>query len=279
MKNSTVREIDETTASWSYAELWDKFPIPARPDSEELSMEEKEIKSYGNNLRKINLMILGSTIEYRSLCKHLKILPYVVDFAKENFDSLTSYSKEKFGNEHFVEADWLQIDFVNYFDFILGHRPFNVIRHDQVSALFRKMYTSLKTGGTFFCRGNVKFLGDKDRLEAMVDKWAFAQNRPYRLFSYLEVALYIHCADERGYLDYPKARGVIKNFYRQGKIGEKDYKDIQPLISMPAGTKFRSYISKEELERYIKKAGFKKIEWLFTSHEFTKNMPIIKLTK
>ena len=38
MEGSKRREIDETTASWSYAELWDKFPIPARPDGEELKI-------------------------------------------------------------------------------------------------------------------------------------------------------------------------------------------------------------------------------------------------
>jgi SAM-dependent methyltransferase len=277
--DKTSREIDETTASWSYAELWDKYPIPARPDSEELAIEEKEIIASGKKPQDINLMILGSTIEYRSLCKKLGIVPYVADFAQENFEALTSYSAEKFEHEHFVEADWLQITYNNFFDYILGHRPFNVIRHDQIVTLFQKMYGSLKSDGVFFCRGNVKFPDHKDQLEAMVDKWAFAENRPYRLFSYLEVALYIHCADENGYLDYPKAREVIKGFYDKGKISEADYKDIQPLISMPAGTKFRSFVAKEELEKDIRAAGFQKIEWLFTSHEFTKNMPIIKLTK
>lgn len=279
INTSIKREVDETTASWSYAELWNKYPIPSRPDSEELAIEEKEIYISGKKPQDINLMVLGSTIEYRSLCKRLGIIPYVVDFAQENFDALTSYSNEKFEHEHFVEADWLQINYDNFFDYILGHRPFNVIRHDQVITLFEKMHASLKSGGVFFCRGNVKFLEDKDQLSSIIDTWAFAEHRPYRLFSYIEVALYAHCADDNGYLDYPKAREVIKNFYEQGKISEADYKDTQPLISMPAGTKFRSFVPKEELEKYFQVAGFKKIEWLFTSHEFTKNMPIIKLTK
>lgn len=274
-----TREIDETKASWSYAELWDKYPIPARPDSEEIEMERNAILNYGTNSSEVKLMILGSTIEYRSLCKQLSITPYVVDFAKENFDALTSYSKEKFDKEYFEENDWLQIQHENFFDIILGHRPFNVIRHDQVLVLFEKMFKSLKPGGLFFCRGNVRFSDDSDNLAAIIEKWAFAPSRPYKLFSYIEVSLYAHCADENGYLDYPKARDTIKNFYEQGKINESDYKDIIPLISMPAGTKFRSYIHKDELEGDIKQAGFSSIEWLYTNHEFTKNMPIIKLVK
>ena len=279
MNNPASREIDETTASWSYAELWDKYPIPARPDAEELVIEEKDILGSGKNVRDVAAMILGSTIEYRSLCKKLGITPDVVDFTRQNFDSLTSYATEKFDNERFVEADWLEVNYQNHFDYILGHRAFNVIRHDQVLTLFQKMYDSLKAGGVFFCRGNVKFPTGNAELAEIIDKWALTPNRPYRLFSYLEVALYMHCADEEGYLDYRKARAVMKKFYEQGKITDEDYKDIQPLISMAPGTKFRSFITKEELEKNMKEAGFQKIEWLFTSHEFTKNMPIIKLTK
>ncbi|MFA5954254.1 MAG: class I SAM-dependent methyltransferase [Patescibacteria group bacterium] len=273
------REIDETTASWSYAELWDKYPIPARPDDEELEIEKKEILASDKSPSEMNVMILGSTIEYRSLCKKIGTRPYVVDFAKENFDALTSYAEEKFEQEHFVEADWLEINYQNYFDFILGHRPFNVIRRDQVRLLFQKMYDSLKVGGVFFCRGNVLFPTNNSDLMEAVNKWGLVAERPYRLFSYLEVPLYIHCADKEGYLDYPKARMVIKQLHEQGKMSDEDYKDIQPLISMAAGTKFRSYVTKEEIQKNIEAAGFNKVEWLFTSHEFTRNMPIIKLTK
>lgn len=279
MDQKTTREIDETAASWSYAELWDRFPIPARPDDEEIALEESAIRKSGKTASEIDLMILGSTIEYRSLCQKLGIAPDVIDFSQDNFDSLTAYSSEKFTNEHFIERDWLEVDKHDFYDFILGHRPFNVIRRDQIDTLFQHMHDSLKTGGVFFCRGNVKFVDDKDRLDSIVDKWGRAQDRPYRLFSYLEVPLYSHCADSEGYLDYPKARETIKKYFDDGKITESDYKDIAPLISMPAGTKFISCVPKKELEESIAKAGFSSAEWLFTSHEFTSNMPIIKLTR
>lgn len=269
-------ERSTTSASWSYAELWDRFPIPARPDPEETAMEEKLMKPLGDGAK---VMILGSTIEYRSLCKRLGVVPHVVDFSRANYDSLSSYAKEKFEKEIFIESDWLKVDDGEKFDVILGHRPFNVIRHDQVQTLFTRMYRALKLGGTFFCRGNVKFPGDEDRLEAIVQTWGAAKNRPYRLFSYLEVPLYMHCADDEGYLDYPKARAIMAAFHERGWVNDEDYADLQPLISMPAGTKFRSFVAKEELEKYMRAAGFTKIDWRFTSHEFTKNMPIIVLTK
>lgn len=278
-KKVIISEINDTNASWSYAELWDKFPVPARPGKTELAIYEKAIKAKQKQRKEKKLLILGSTIEYRSLCKKLGIIPYVVDFSKENFDSLTGYSKENFKKEHFIKADWLKIKDKNKYDFILGHRPANVIRHDQVGKLFGTMYRALKPGGIFFCRGNVKFPGDLDKLKKLVNKWAFAKNRNYPLFTYLEVELYFHCAGKNGYLSYPKARAVMKKFFEQEKILLKDYRLIKPLISMPAGTKFRGLIKKNELDKVFKKLAFSRIEWLFTPEEFNRNVPIIKLTK
>ena len=277
--DTVSRQVDDPTATWSYSELWNKFPIPARPDSEELVIEGESIKNCGKLGADIELMILGSTIEYRSLANKLSITPHVVDFSKQNFDILSSYSQEVFDHEQFIESDWLQIEYKNKFDFILGHRPFNVVRHDQIDTLFTKMYEALLPGGTFFCRGNVLFADSYIDIEAIREKWAFVSNRPYPLFSYLEVALYIQCSDDMGYLDYPKAQAIVDTWFQEEKITEQDYKQVRPLISLPAGTKFRSSVKKEELENCITKVGFASVEWLFTSHEFTKNMPILKLTK
>jgi len=273
------KQIDDLNASWSYAELWDKFPVPARPGKSELAIYEKAIRAKQKAVKNVSLLVLGSTIEYRSLAKKFNIIPDVADFSRENFESLTAYAKEKFKKERFIEIDWLKIKDVGKYDFILGHRPANVIRHDQVPILFKIMYQALKIGGTFFCRGNIWFSGDRDRLDAIIKKWGKTKNRPYPLFTYIEVALYFRCADKRGYLNYPKARAVVKIWRENGFVSEKDYRQISPLISMPAGTKFRGLIKKAEMTRSAQKAGFKKIQWLFTPEEFNRNMPIIKFTK
>jgi hypothetical protein len=279
MSKTPPQEIESNAATWSYAELWDKFPIPARPDAEELALEEQEIALRMKQNPDLSLLILGSTIEYRSLAKRLGIVPHVVDFSAENFASLTAYASERFEEEKFVQSDWLEIPFQDKFQVILGHRPFNVIRHDQVETLFRKIHEALQEGGVCFCRGNVTFPEDQDTLDELIRTFGKAKDRPYRLFSYLEVPLYIHCADSRGYLDYPKARAVMQRYHEMGLVTDEDYADIRPLISMADGTKFRSFIPIGELEEHIRAAGFRDIERIFTSHSFTKNMPIFKLTK
>ncbi len=278
-KGLSKKSREDSAASWSYAEVWDKFPVPARPDSKELGVYEKELKSILRQKREINFLILGSTIEYRLLAKKLGVKPYVADFSRENYDVLTAYSKEKFIGEHFLEIDWLKIAGENKYDAILGHRPINVIAHTQLETFFSKMYHALKPGGIFFCRGNIRFSGEKDKLEALRKKWAFKKQRPHSLFTYIEVALYFHCADKDGYVNYNKAREVINGWYKNKKISRGDYELARILVSMSDEARFRGLIEKDEVVGTYTKAGFTRAEWIFMGDEFAANMPIIKLNK
>ncbi len=274
------KNLDETEdiTSWNYAQVWDKFPVPARPTKKEIEYLEKEIRDKMSDPSKAELLILGSTIEYRFLCKRLRIVPNVTDYVKENYDILSQYSKEKFPDEHFMEVDWLKINEKEKYDFILGHRIFNCVPHNRVGDMFKIMHDALKPGGTYFCKGNVRFKGEENRLEEIREKWAFKEDRQYPLFSYLEVELYMHCAKENGYVDYPKARKVINDWHENGKISEEDYKLARILISMPDDSLFRS-ATKEELDPLIAQTGFKNVEWIVMDEDICSNMPIIKLTK
>ena len=269
----------EPLASWNYAELWNKFPIPARPCPDELALLESELKSMQRNVSEIQMLILGSTIEYRSLAKKLNIIPQVADFSRENFEALTNYSSEKFDDEIFTEADWLNLNDENKHDVILGHRAINVIEYTQLKNLFSAMYRALKPGGIFFCRGNVRFPHDADKLESIRAKWAFKKVRPYPLFTYIEVELYFHCADRYGYVDYPKARKIIDSWFNEKKISKEDYDLAYLLVSMSDEARFRGLIKQAEVIEAYTAAGFEKVEWLKCGHEFDENMPIIKLIK
>ena len=270
--------MEESKAEWDYAKLWNKFPLPAKPCPEELEIEGKEIQRRQKEGRKLELLILGSTNNYRSLAKKNGIFPYVADFSKENYDSLTAYSKEKFENEQFLHIDWLHINEKDKFDVMLGHRCFNCIRPELVKEFFVRMYNALKPGGVFFCRGNVLFPNDEDKLEQLVDEWAF-KKREHPLFTYLEVELYFRCADKEGYVDYPKAREKVDGWFANGRISKEDYELAKLLVSLPEGTLFRGKITKEEIEKAIKDVGFRSVEWIIVSKDFGGNMPIIKLIK
>jgi len=266
----------DEVASWDYAQIWDKFPVPARPSKEELAYLEKDITGKKENK---NLLILGSTIEYRSLAKKLGITSYVADFEKSYYEILTKYTDEKFENEHFLETDWLDIDDVDKYDVIIGHRPINVIGQNMLNKFFKVMYCALKPGGVFYCKGNVKYMDDKDRLDELLEKWAFKKDREYPLFSYIEVELYFRCADKDGYVDYSKARKLVNEWFESKKISEKDHGLTKLLVSMSSEARFRGTIYEDEVKLALKDVGFSKEEWITLDKDICQNMPIIRLKK
>jgi SAM-dependent methyltransferase len=265
----------KSAAEWDYAALWNQFPLPARPCEEELGMIEKEIGGWQD----ARMLILGTTNEYRKLAKKMNVVPYVADFSRQNYEALTSYCPEKFGVEYFMQTDWLQIDEPGSYDCIVGHRCINCIRPELIGEFFRRMHRALSPGGVFFCRANVLFPEDRDRLEEIVSKWAFNPEREHPLFTYLEVELYFRCAHEDGFVDYSICREKVNKWYAEKRMSKEDYELASLLVSFPDGTQFRGKVRKEELEPHLQNSGFSKVEWLFTSQEFSRNMPIIKLTK
>jgi ubiquinone/menaquinone biosynthesis C-methylase UbiE len=267
-----VKKYFKESASWNYAEVWNKFPIPARPCSKELSIIKNELKKRKSS----KVLILGSTIEYRSLCKKLGIKPVVVDFKKENYNILSKYSKEKFLDETFIESDWLKINYFDEFDFILGHRIFNVIEKKSIQKMFQKMFIALKKDGIYFCRGNIFNKQSIDIIEQIIKEKSFTK-RKYPLFTYIEVALYMKCCDKNNYVNYSKCRKLIKKWFNEKKISKKEFNHIMLLISMSDEARFRTP-EKEEIIKSYKKNGFIG-EWITTGDQFSENMPIIKLSK
>ena len=265
----------DEVASWDYAQIWDKFPVPARPSKEELAFLKKEVV----NIPHKNLLILGSTIEYRSMCKRLGIAPYVADFEKSHYEILTSYAKEKFGNEHFLEVDWLDIKDERKYDIIVGHRPINVIGKEVLQRFFEQMYKALKPGGIFYCKGNILYNKEQEHFNELVDKWAFADKREYPLFSYIEVHLYFHTADKDGYVIYPQARKIVDQLFKDKRCSEEDYNLIKMLVSMSEEARFRGLIHEQEVRDVLDKVGFSQSEWIILDKDICQNMPIIKLKK
>jgi len=266
---------ENNSASWNYAEIWDKFPVPARPSKEELAYLEKEWRAR----KPRTLLILGSTIEYRSLAKKLGIVPTVMDFKKEHYDTLTHYASESFSNEQFIEADWLSLADEKKYDVIVGHRAINVIAHTELETFFQKMHRALKPGGVFYCKGNIRKRSEPDRLDVLIETWAKKPDRAYPLFSYIEVALYFRCADEHGYVEYPKARALVDAWREEQKITQEDYELIRLLVSMSSDARFRGTIYDDDVRAAITRAGFAKSEWIVKDKDICSHMPIIVLTK
>lgn len=99
------------------------------------------------------------------------------------------------------------------------------------------------------------------------------------MFSYIEVALYITCADKDGYVDYAKARSLVASWFERGSISQEDYDAIKILISMSDDARFRGILPAHELQVAIDSAGFSSVEWHVLDKDICSNMPIVKMVK
>ena len=149
----------------------------------------------------------------------------------------------------------------------------------MLGKFFQVMNGALKPGGVFYCKGNIIDNDHKDKLNDLVKQWAFKDDREYPFFSYIEVELYFHCADENGYVDYHKARKIAKRWIEEGRISQEDYDLAKILISMSDDARFRGAVPEREIKEAIQGANFKSADWLVLDNDICENMPIIKMVK
>ena len=56
---------------------------------------------------RVDVLILGATVELRSMCHKHGVNAHIVDFSKKFYDILSEQSMEYRGKEIFYEQDWL----------------------------------------------------------------------------------------------------------------------------------------------------------------------------
>ena len=156
---------DQIKGDWKVGlvQHWKYYLPPARASPSDLEFIKnkilEKISKYDGDKSKVNVLVLGSTSEYRNLCGELGISCYCFDFSKYNHEYLGKEVKNK-PKEVFVEGNWLDgIPKVlkkedkglkgEKFDIILADNVLNVTVRKQHQALFATISKLLKEGGLF----------------------------------------------------------------------------------------------------------------------------------
>jgi hypothetical protein len=138
-----------------FVKYWKYYREPSRPSKSELEFIEEKIKEKGHS---VNVLILGSTPEYREICGRLGIGVTCLDFSRFNYDWIGKEVKHK-PVERFIEGNWLTAKTKDKFDIILGDNVIQVVRKEDTESLLRNISTMLKKEGYFMPRS---FVRDKD---------------------------------------------------------------------------------------------------------------------
>lgn len=129
---------DLKSNAWDYADFWKNFREPARPNPSEIEILAPHINS------QTNVLILGSTPEYRDLCATKNAKVTVVDYDKATYQSLSKLMKQSSRQETFIHSNWLNVNLAPEYDLILGDHVINLITKDQLPQLFQNVHNALK---------------------------------------------------------------------------------------------------------------------------------------
>lgn len=134
--------------NWDASDFWKLYTTPARPHESELALLDPHLKS------NTNILILGSTPEFRDLCIDKGTQTTVIDYNPETYHALAKLmkQKDKIQQEHFIEGSWQDSDAHNKYDVILGDHILNVTDPNSWDQILSKLHAALKPTGKFFMR-------------------------------------------------------------------------------------------------------------------------------
>lgn len=252
-----------------FARRWKTYPEPARPTKSELDFYSSIISKSKSK----RVLILGSTIEFRLLCKRLKCETTCVDFSRDNFEILQTQTKQRF-NDRFVECNWLEMPFSNEFDFVLGDWAFSMLEKKNYPRFFKKISEALVDGGIAFLKGAIYEKTSLSEVSKIVDDFYRLRKKGW-LYSYLMVPVFPFLS-KRGMVKLEDVRQLMYRGEDEGKISQKDANYMR---SFGEGMSYlRLSIPKlEELEKSFR--FFSKRKVFYGKEEYCKGLPVFILTK
>lgn len=131
-----------TSCAYQY---WKGIQPPIRPSENVLKYIFPKIPQGSN------VLILGSTPEYRRLCHVKNCKVTVVDESLDIYNNMTPLVKHK-GKELFIQKKWQLIHFIQEFDIILADGSLNMLSFDEVPIIIKNIQHALKPQGCFLLR-------------------------------------------------------------------------------------------------------------------------------
>lgn len=212
-------------SSWAGKKVydWKNYLIPARPSRSELEIVEK----YLRKLKKINatvrVAILGSTVEFRSLCHRYGTEVTLVEFSRKHYQILSRQPMKFTGSETLREEDWRTMGAGEKYDLVLGDLALNVVAREDIGRILRKLGRSLAEDGYCLLRTWVRTDDTRYDLRAVVAR--HRRKTPHVHF-YTACVLPLHMCNydfKRDSADYPAMMADLLRAYRAGLVRKSEY--------------------------------------------------------
>jgi len=261
----------------SVASQWHLFMPPLRPSLSELRIIEKKLIDGKKKNKEFKVAILGSTPEYRDLCRDYDINYKCIEYDRNNFIKLGKYMRRKDSETNLIVSDWRRMDFKDKFDIFLGDHVLAVISIKDYNNLFSNIrkhcFPNAKVILKTAIRENNKKLSYKTIFDLYRKKYYYLNPFAANWFN-IVMAEYDFQNDSFSCKQSIKA---LNNAYKNGVCNYYEYNEITKRWKVLGEFKMTIPNNKDLISK-IKKY-FKKVVLIHSKDWFTKQFPLIIFEK
>lgn len=144
--------IVDNSIKWTdnVAELWKKVVPPSRPSISELDIYSEYLRHLQKILkRKLDILVLGSTTEFRDWGFENNCNVFVVDYCEDYYNKISDGLKYKdcIKYEKTFFCKWQKMKFNDQFDIVIGDLATGNVPFSDLNILFNNIYSALRPNG------------------------------------------------------------------------------------------------------------------------------------
>lgn len=216
----------KTSLAWRWVKYWKE---PARPLKQELNYIKELLRRMKRKGENPQVLILGSTSEYRDLMIDSGLRATVVDFWSENHHILSHkmrHFKHYKRREIYVKQKWQEINIGRKFNLIIGHFALNVNVFSQWEAILKSIQKHLKKDGIFFTNCWVRLSNKKPDFKKVIDEYNKRWKNKYSLWLAMMPKIYFSAYNVKNeWMAYQDLCQVFERAYQDKLVSQKDYHD------------------------------------------------------
>lgn len=257
-----------------YADVWDKILPPSKPSQSEIMIYTDIAHKLKNKLkRKIDILILGSTKEFREWAYEEKMNVTIVDFSKKYHDNISKLiDKNVIKKEKLIIEKWEDINFQEEFDIIIGDSVIGNIAKEKHDEFINKISSALRNNGIFMGKTYLAQTRTKSkRIEEIINEYK-NEYYMYNPFSYLIYDLAM-ISTNNNVINFKKIYDTLLKLRKKEIITDKILDSFESIKKLgEKGFKFYVLTIKEYellLEKYMKITNI-----LYGKDIYSKKFPI-----
>lgn len=255
-------------AHWNeeLAALWTRNIPPCRPSWSEMTIYTKYLRKKQAQFphRRIKLLILGSSAEFRDWGYQENMDVTIIDCSEKYHDTIKREMRHKYCEERLVVQCWQDMTFKNEFDLIVGDLVIGNLYPEEIPKFLKSISNALMEDGFFMTKS---FFRDENKPiksyeEIIIDYYKNGITyHPYPQLIY-DIAMY--CVDnETGLLNFNHMYKEALKIYESGIITDGTFekfehlgweKEMKYLFNIPTFKQWENWIA-EYLKIHNKEYG------------------------